>query len=78
MKRIAIYTAVYAVLLINLSGCGSWFKKSEDKNPLVVTECPETLPPLKDNATFGDSNLKLIEVAGIYHSCRKAALTGTK
>ena len=53
-------------------------KKSEDKNPLVLTECPESLPPLKDGATFGDSNLKLIEVAGVYHACRSAAMAGVK
>ena len=62
-----------------LVGCGFFTKKpTEDKNPLLLTECPAELPPLKDGATFGDSNLKLIEVAGIYHACRNAATAGVK
>lgn len=70
----------YALILaisMQVAGCGLFGgKKAEDKNPLIRTECPETLPPLRDGATFGDSNLKIVEVAGIYFACRKAALTG--
>lgn len=66
------------LILGTLPGCGMFSKKSEDKNPLLTTECPAELPALKDGATFGDSNLKIIEIAGAYHACRKAALTGEK
>lgn len=72
-------TVLFIGMLFTLSGCGFFAKKpAEDKNPLLTTECPAELPPIKEGATFGDSNLKLIEVAGIYHACRQAATAGVK
>lgn len=38
----------------------------------MVAACPE-LTPLADD-TFGATSRKLVEVAGIYHECREAAL----
>lgn len=73
MKTLIMLLCVFA-----LSGCGFFSKKpSEDKNPLLSTECPVELPALNSD-TFGAADLKLIEVAGIYHACRKAAISGTK
>jgi hypothetical protein len=37
-----------------------------------VSNCPE-LSPLEDDS-FGAVKIKLVEVAGIYHKCRAAAL----
>lgn len=59
-----------------LVGCGFFQKKPVESNPLIATECPAELPPLKDD-TFGATTMKLSEVAGIYHTCRAAA-TGAK
>jgi hypothetical protein len=42
-------------------------------SPLVLQNCPKELPPLTDN-TFGATTMKLIEVSGIYHKCREAAV----
>jgi len=38
----------------------------------VVASCPE-LTPLEDKS-FGATTVKVIEIAGIYYACRKAAL----
>jgi hypothetical protein len=38
----------------------------------VIASCPELTPLAGDS--FGETTLKLIEVAGIYHRCRAAAL----
>lgn len=43
-------------------------------DPLVVASCPD-LTPLEDD-TFGATTRKLVEVAGLYHQCRAAALGG--
>lgn len=64
-------------LILSLSGCGLFSKKSDDRNPLCKTECPAELPPLTKD-TFGDADLKLIEWAGIYHKCRTACQAGTE
>jgi hypothetical protein len=45
-------------------------------DPLVVANCPP-LAPLQDDS-FGATTAKLVEVAGIYHKCRAAALKGSK
>lgn len=39
----------------------------------MTASCPKQLPPLVDD-TFEATTLKLVEVAGIYHACRRAAL----
>lgn len=61
-----------------LSGCGSFFvkKPTEDKNPLLATECPVELQPVADD-TFGSTVKAAIAWANQYHNCRRAALTGT-
>ncbi len=43
-------------------------------SPLVVASCPD-LTPLAD-PSFGATTLKLIDVAGQYRKCRRAALGG--
>jgi hypothetical protein len=42
----------------------------------VVAACPE-LTPLND-ASFGATTTKLVQVAGQYNMCRAAALAGKK
>lgn len=60
-----------------LTGCAISTKHSPaGPDPLVVALCPE-LTPLTDD-TFGGTTMKLLEVAGIYHECRTAALMGKK
>ena len=43
-------------------------------NPLVVAACPPLSPLAPEQDTFGDTTLKLVEVAGQYRKCRAAAL----
>ena len=43
-------------------------------NPLVVASCPPLSPLAPEQDTFGDTTLKLVEVAGQYRKCRAAAL----
>lgn len=43
---------------------------------MAVALCPE-LTPLSDDS-FGATTTKLVEVAGIYRTCREAALAGYK
>lgn len=47
-------------------------------NPLVIQNCPKDLGELPEGATFGDTTLKLVEVAKQYHKCREAALADSK
>lgn len=47
--------------------------KLDAGNPVAVAACPASLPPLTDD-TFGATVAKLVEVAGIYHKCRAAAV----
>ena len=72
--RIAIYSAVYLLFAITISGCGFFAKKQTPApgNPLAVANCPSDLPPLTDD-TFGAVNKKLVEIAGIYHQCAISA-----
>lgn len=42
-------------------------------NPLITANCPVALPLLTDD-TFGGTVSKLVEVTGIYHKCRAAAV----
>jgi len=51
--------------------------KLDAGNPVAVASCPERLPPLVDD-TFGATVNKLVEVTGIYHKCRVAAVGSTK
>lgn len=59
-----------------LTGCGTLSTRpsADGPSPLVQASCPQ-LTPLSDD-TFAATSLKLIEVAGIYHECRAAALAG--
>lgn len=67
---------VMVYICISLAGCGFFPKKtSEDKNPLVTTECPSTLPELTD-PTFGGTVQKMVEWANVYFKCRAAATVG--
>lgn len=72
MKSLAVI-----ILALILSGCGMFQKRSEDKNPLVVTECPATLEELND-PSFGATVQLMVKWANQYHSCRSAALAGVK
>lgn len=59
-----------------LVGCGFFPKRTaDDKNPLILTECPSTLPELTD-PTFGGTVQKMVEWANIYFNCRAAATAG--
>lgn len=73
--RLVKYVLIF-VFSVQVTGCGFFQKKPVESNPLISTECPAELPPLKDD-TFGATTMKLSEVAGIYHACRAAA-TGAK
>lgn len=67
---------VTGILLLSLSGCGFFTKKpTEDKNPLLATECPAELQPVSDDS-FGATVKAAIGWAQTYHNCRRAALTG--
>ena len=59
-----------AIALIPLTGC-ALLTKPFTVSPLVIASCPR-LAPLGD-ATFGATTEKLVEVAGIYYECRRAA-----
>lgn len=63
--------AAVLVLVLLLAGC----KWAVIDQPLVVASCPP-LTPLAGES-FGDTTVKLIEVAGQYHECRCAALPET-
>jgi len=72
--RVVFYLAV----VLALSGCGiSGGKKSDDKNPLILTECPATLPELTD-PSLGATDKLMIQWANIFHRCRSAATAGVK
>ena len=71
------HIALILVMVLSLSGCGFFQKRSTDLNPLCKAECPKELPALTKD-TFGDADLKMIEWAGIYHRCREACQAGTK
>jgi hypothetical protein len=60
------------LLCLLLAGC-SVPVKLDVGNPVAVASCPERLPP-QVNDTFGGTVEKLVEVAGIYHKCRAAAV----
>ena len=67
-----------AVLLsLLLAGCVTTGDKLDPGNPVAIAACPEALPALVGD-TFGDTAAKLVEVAGIYHKCRQAAVGGQK
>lgn len=58
-------------------GCAPLTKPSPvGVSPLAIALCPE-LTPLNDTS-FGATTNKLVEVAGIYHECRTAALAEAK
>lgn len=56
---------------ILLTGCPASIPRSPEPDPLVVASCPK-LTPLADDS-FGATVNKLVEVAGIYYECRRAA-----
>lgn len=64
----------YTLLLLccMLTACSAPVKPDAG-NPVAVASCPERLPSLVDD-TFGATVNKLVEVAGIYHKCRTAAV----
>jgi len=62
----------YLMLCLMLTAC-SVPVKLDAGNPVAVSSCPERLPPLVDD-TFGATVNKLVEVTGIYHKCRAAAV----
>lgn len=68
--RPALLAILVAVLI---PGCVTTGDKLDPGNPVAVASCPETLPALTGD-TFGDTATKLIEVAGIYFKCRRAAI----
>lgn len=61
-----------AAVSVALSAC-SLPVKLDAGNPIAVASCPATLPLLTDDS-FGATVTKLVEVAGIYHKCRAAAI----
>lgn len=63
-----------AIASILLTSCSASMPPSPDENPspLVVASCPD-LTPLADGS-FGATTLKLIDVAGQYRKCQRAAL----
>ena len=65
-----------AIAATTLAACSASMPPSPDANqpPLVVASCPD-LTPLADDS-FGATTLKLIDVAGQYRKCRRAALGG--
>jgi hypothetical protein len=72
-RRSPVKSLCTAIVAILLTGCASSIKPSPTpKNPLLVASCPP-LTPLTDDS-FGATTLKLVEVAGLYHRCREAAL----
>lgn len=76
MKFARTLSTLIAVIL--LAGCGASTMplQAPKADPLVVANCPP-LAPLQDDS-FGATTAKLVEVAGIYHKCRAAALKGSK
>ena len=62
----------YLLICLLLTGCATPVKLDAG-NPVAVASCPERLPALVDD-TFGATVNKLVEVAGIYHKCRAAAV----
>lgn len=65
-------TPALVAFSLTLTACSLPTRPSSAANPLLAVSCPP-LTPLADD-TFGATTLKLIEVAGIYHRCRTAAL----
>ena len=64
-----------AIAAIALTGCaGSMPPSPGGPTALAVASCPPLTPLAEDS--FGATTVKLIEVAGIYHRCRAAALAG--
>lgn len=63
------------VLVLLLSGCVGLQPRAGDNNPALLTECPEQLPAVTE-PSFGETVKRAVEWAGIYHACRRAALTG--
>lgn len=72
--RSVLACALLALIFVCISGCATSVDAGTSAAPsaLVVASCPE-LSPLADD-TFGATTSKLVEVAGIYHECRAAAL----
>lgn len=63
-----------AIASILLTSCSASMPPLPDESPspLVVASCPD-LTPLSD-PSFGATTLKLIDVAGQYRKCQRAAL----
>lgn len=61
------------IAAIAIAGCGHDQGKPAAGNPLAIAYCPERLSVLTDDS-FGATASKLVEVAGIYHKCRAAAI----
>ena len=59
-----------AVVLLAIAMTGCHLRLVSE--PFITAHCPP-LTPLA-GASFGDTTVKLIEVAGQYHECRCAAL----
>lgn len=66
-----LFTVTAAMMM---AACSASMPPSPDENPspLVVASCPD-LTPL-DDPSFGATTLKLIDVAGQYRKCQRAAL----
>lgn len=62
-----------AIASILLTGCASSMKPLPTAPNLLLTASCPPLTPLADDS-FGATTLKLVEVAGLYHRCRTAAL----
>ena len=75
MKLYVCRIFLSAMLVLTVSACSTTRSSTKPgPTPLVVSSCPE-LTPLADDS-FGTIARKLVEVAGIYHECREAALAG--
>lgn len=68
-------TLIVVALSLMVSACGLFGggAKPDPGNPLAISSCPESLPPLSDES-FGGTVKKLIEVTSIYFKCRTAAV----
>ena len=76
MRKMTLLFALLAATTM-ATGCASSIRPSPTPpNPLLTVSCPP-LTPLADDS-FGATTVKLIEVAGIYHRCRAAALAHSK
>lgn len=70
-----LFTLIAVTLLV---GCArsTMPLQAPGPDPLVVANCPKQLPTLQDDS-FGATTAMLVELAGIYHKCRAAAVKGS-